>query len=187
MRRAGFEGVGEVDEDGAGVAGVFERGGAEEDLVDVEGVSEVDLDAGGVGEHLKADGVFAGDELLVRVDADAEVVVEEVVVGAIGAVGSAEDVGVGGCARVGLRGRGGGAWLEEGVVWARAEHARVKLASVLSARRGKGGMGARVARFGMGEKWADSHLGRFPGSPKFSHDFVVLKAKIRRRLKPCKV
>ncbi len=34
------------------------------------------------------------------------------------------------------------------MVWA-----RVKLASVLSARRGKGGLGARVARFGMGERW----------------------------------
>ncbi len=53
------------------------------------------------------DGVFAGDELLFGVDADVEVVVEEVVIGAVGAPGSAEDVGVSGGAGVELRGGGG--------------------------------------------------------------------------------
>ena len=118
---AGVEGLGEVDEDGAGVALVFELSGAEEDFVDLEG-SEIELDAGAILEHAEADGVFAAEGFVVGIDADAEVVVEEIVVGAEGSIGSAEHggavgesgdgVGVAGARGCGLccgRGRGGGA------------------------------------------------------------------------------
>ncbi len=94
VHAAGAEGLREVHEDGAGVALVVERGGAEEDLVDVERFVEVELDARAVLEHLEADGVFAAEELLFRVDADVEMIEEQIVVGAIRAVFAAEDVGV---------------------------------------------------------------------------------------------
>jgi hypothetical protein len=52
---------------------------------------EVQLDARVVLKHLEADGVDAREEFLFGVDADIEVVVEEVVVGAVAAVFAAED------------------------------------------------------------------------------------------------
>ncbi len=56
---------------------------AEQDLVDLQVGVEVELDAGVVLEHLEADRVLAADALLVRIDADVEVVGQQVVVGAI--------------------------------------------------------------------------------------------------------
>src|ERR1019366_10235177 len=75
------------------------RGRAEENLVDATRFMQVELDARAVLEHLEADGVLAADELLLGIDADVEMVEEQVVVGAIRPVLAAQDVGV----RGGLR------------------------------------------------------------------------------------
>jgi len=90
---ARLKGLGEVHEDRAEFAVVLERGLVEEDLLDVERGDQVELDAGVVAEHLEADGVLATNELLLRIDADVEVVEEKIVVGAIAAVLAAQDVG----------------------------------------------------------------------------------------------
>ncbi len=96
------EGRGEVDVEGAAVAVVLQDGWAKGDFVDLEGRIELELDAGAVFEHFEADGVGSGDELLLRVDAEVEVVIEEVVVGAVGAVGAAEEILGGGFGDCGL-------------------------------------------------------------------------------------
>ena len=57
---------------------------------------QVELDARVVLEHLEADGVLAAEEFLLRVDANIEVVEEQIVIGAIGSVLAAQDIGVGG-------------------------------------------------------------------------------------------
>ena len=54
---------------------------------------QIELDAVVVLEHLEADGVFAADEFLFRIDANIEMVVEQIVISAIGAVCAAQDVG----------------------------------------------------------------------------------------------
>ena len=90
----GAERLREVDEDGAGIALVLEQRGAEQDFVDVERGLQVELDARAVLQHLEADGVLAADELFLRVDADVEMVEEQIVVGAIGSVGAAQEIGV---------------------------------------------------------------------------------------------
>ena len=82
----------EVDEEGAAVALVFQRRLAQQDLVDLERGIELELDAGAVLQHLEADGVRSADEFLVRIDAEVEMVEEQIVVGAIGAVRAAEKV-----------------------------------------------------------------------------------------------
>ena len=66
---------------------------AEQDLVDVEVGVEIELNARVVLQHLEADRVLAADRLLLRIDADVEVVVQQIVVGAISAVFAAQDVG----------------------------------------------------------------------------------------------
>ncbi len=53
---------------------------------------ELELDARAVLQHLEADGVCSADELLVGIDAEIEMVEEQIVVGAIGAVRAAEKV-----------------------------------------------------------------------------------------------
>src|ERR1039457_3196799 len=103
VHAAGAERLREVHEDGAGVALVMERGGAEQNLVDVERFMQVELDARVVLKHLEAEGVLAADELLFRVDADVEMVEEQIVVGAMRPVLAAEDVGVRGSLRRGAR------------------------------------------------------------------------------------
>ena len=95
---AGAERLGKIDEDGAGIALVLEGGVAEEDFVDVERGVQIELDARGVLEHFEADGVLAAEVFLFGIDAHVEVVEEEIVVGAIGSVRAAQDVGVGGLA-----------------------------------------------------------------------------------------
>ena len=86
---AGVEGLREINEDGAEFALVLQLCRAKEDLVDVERLLEVELDARVVLEHLEADSVLPADEFLVGVDADIEMVEEQIVVGAIWAVRSA--------------------------------------------------------------------------------------------------
>jgi len=51
----------------------------------------------------EADGVLAADELLFRLDADVEIIEEQIVVGAIPAVPAAQDVGMRGDLRRGAR------------------------------------------------------------------------------------
>ena len=46
-------------------------------------------------EHLEADRVRSADELLVGIDAEIEVVEEQIVVGAIRSIGAAQQIGVG--------------------------------------------------------------------------------------------
>ena len=82
---------------------ILERGRAEENLVDVERFVQVELDARAVLEHPEADGVLAADELLFGIDADVEMVEEQVVVGAIRPVLAAQDVGMRGGLRRGAR------------------------------------------------------------------------------------
>src|SRR6185437_14735010 len=84
-----------IDKDGAVVARVAERRGTEEDTVDLEVRIKIKLNSGAVLEHAEADGIAAGDEFPGRIDANAEVVIKQIVVAAVGAVGAAQDVGVG--------------------------------------------------------------------------------------------
>ncbi len=72
-----------VDEEGAAVALILQRVFAHLDLVDLQGRDELELDAVAVREHLEADRVAAADELLLGIDAQIEVVEEQIVVGAI--------------------------------------------------------------------------------------------------------
>ena len=96
MRGALLERGGEIDEEGTGIASVFEGYGAPCDGVDGEEVGQVELDAGAVLEHAEADFVAARDGLCDWIDAHVEMVVEEIVVGAVRSVGSAEDLCAGG-------------------------------------------------------------------------------------------
>ena len=54
---------------------------------------------GVVLQHPEADGVLAANRLLLGIDADVEVVEEQIVVGAVGTPGAAQDVGPGGLSR----------------------------------------------------------------------------------------
>jgi hypothetical protein len=82
----------EIDEHGAELAFVLQRGRAEEDFVDVEARVQIDLNARGLFQHAEADRVLPADELLRWIDANIEMVVEQVVVGAVRSVGTEEDV-----------------------------------------------------------------------------------------------
>ena len=84
--------LGKVDEDGVELALVLQRRRAEQDLVDVQVGVQIELDARVVLQHLEANRVLAAEELLLRIDADVEVVGEQVVVGAIAPVLAAQDV-----------------------------------------------------------------------------------------------
>ncbi len=64
---------------------------------------QVELNARAVLEHLEADGDLSADELLLRVDADIQMIEEQIVVGAIRAVLAAQDVGMSGSGRLSRR------------------------------------------------------------------------------------
>ena len=85
-----------VDEDRAFLARVLERRAGEQDAIDVQGLMQIDLDAVVVGQHAEADRVLAAEEFLIGVEADVEVVVQQVVVGAVAAVFATEKLGGGG-------------------------------------------------------------------------------------------
>ena len=53
---------------------------------------QIQLDAPAVPEHPETDGVFALKELLLRVDANIQVVKQQVVIGPIGPIGAAQDI-----------------------------------------------------------------------------------------------
>ena len=86
---------GKVDEDGAFLARVLERRAGKQNAIDGQGLMQIDLDAVVVGQHAEADRVLAAEEFLVGVEADVEVVVQQVVVGAVAAVFATEELGAG--------------------------------------------------------------------------------------------
>ena len=92
--RPGLQRFRKVDEDRAVVALVFEFGFAEENLVDGQRGMQVELDAVVVLEHLETNGVLAADRFLFRIDAHVEMVVKQIVVGAIPAIFAAQNVGL---------------------------------------------------------------------------------------------
>ena len=89
---AGAQRLGKIDKHGAGIALVLERVVAQENLVDVQRVAQVELDARAVLEHPEADRVLAAETLLVGIDANVQVVIEQVVVGAVRSVRAAQHV-----------------------------------------------------------------------------------------------
>jgi len=89
-----------VHEDCAGVALVLERSVAQQNLIDVERGVQIELDAGAILEHFEANGVLAADKFFFRIDADIEVIEEQIVVGAVWSVLTAQDVGMGGSGRL---------------------------------------------------------------------------------------
>ena len=92
-RGPAFSVFGKVDEDGAELALVFEFGCAEQNLVDCRALAyEIELDALVVLEHLEADRVLAADHFLLGIDADVEMVVEQIVVRAVPAILAAQNV-----------------------------------------------------------------------------------------------
>ena|ERR1700691_3602360 len=97
----------EIDEDCAGIALVLEWPAAEEDLVDVKRVDQVELDPRVILEHFEPDRVLPADELFLRIDANVEVVEQQVVVGAIWPVSTAQDVSSGRLTMVARPRRGG--------------------------------------------------------------------------------
>ena len=72
-----------IDEDSIEFPVKLQRSFSEENLVDVQRGDEIELYPRVVLQHLEANGVLSADELLLRLDADVEMVIEEVVVGAI--------------------------------------------------------------------------------------------------------
>ena len=71
----------------------------EEDPVNLEVGEQIDLHPRVVVEHPEADRVPAADELPIGIDANVEVVGQEVVVGAVAAVLASQNVGAGRCRR----------------------------------------------------------------------------------------
>src|SRR5258705_375661 len=57
-------------------------------------VVKIELDPRVVLEHLEPDRVHPSDKLLLRIDADIEIVVEQIIVGAIAAILATQEVGV---------------------------------------------------------------------------------------------
>ena len=98
---------GEIDKYRALIALVFQLGRAHYDLVHVERLGKLELDAVVVLEHLETNGRFAADVLFIGVDADIEVIIDKIVIGAIPAVFAAKLVGVGLGAGLGGEGESG--------------------------------------------------------------------------------
>ena len=93
VHAARSESLWKVDEDRSCIALVLESNSTEKYLVDVERGMQIELDAPAVLEHPEADGVLALKELLLRVDAHIEVIKQQVVIGAIRSVPTAQNVG----------------------------------------------------------------------------------------------
>ena len=102
LRRAGIvevDGVGlssvqrlrKVDKHRAGIPGVDQFFLAQHDLLDHQNLAEIELNARAVGQHLEAHGIHAGNGLAYRIDANIEVVVEQIVVRSVRPVGPAQD------------------------------------------------------------------------------------------------
>jgi hypothetical protein len=65
----------------------------EEYSVDVQSFVQVDLDAVVVGQHAEADRVLAAEEFLIGVEADVQMVVQQIVIGAVTTVFTSEELG----------------------------------------------------------------------------------------------
>jgi hypothetical protein len=96
MLTACFQSLWEVDEDCACFAAVAEPNPIEKNFVDVERRMQIELDALAILKHSEANRVLALKILFVRVDTDIQVVGQQVIIGAIGSVGTAQDFGSGG-------------------------------------------------------------------------------------------
>ena len=77
----------------------------QQNLVDVQRGYQVELNARAALEHFEADRVLAAQGLLVRIDPHVEVVVQQVVIGAIRTVAAAQMIGLGERGRRRLRER----------------------------------------------------------------------------------
>jgi hypothetical protein len=93
VRAAGLKGLRKIDEHRSCFTLVLKRGRTQEYLVDLERRVQIELDAPAVFQHPEADAVLALEKLPFRVDADIEVVKEQVVVGAVRPVATAQNVG----------------------------------------------------------------------------------------------
>src|SRR5262245_47837497 len=85
-----LQGLGEVDIDRIGLALVFQFCVAQQDLLNLKDIAEIDLNPRTVLQHLELDRILAGNRFLLWIDSDIEVVVEQVVVGALRAIAAAE-------------------------------------------------------------------------------------------------
>jgi hypothetical protein len=91
-----MQALGKINEDGSGITLVPERRSTEKNLVDAQGIVQIELDPRVVFEHFEADRVLSADELFLWIDANIKVVKQQIVVGTIRAVSSAQNVGLGG-------------------------------------------------------------------------------------------
>ena len=82
----------EVHEYGAQFTFVLERGRAKQNLVDPETGRQVELNPRVVFEHPEADGVLPANELPHRIEADVEMIEEQIVVRTVAAVLPTQDV-----------------------------------------------------------------------------------------------
>jgi len=89
---AGMQSLGEIDEDRAVIAFVLQFRRAEQDLIDVQRRVQVELNARVVLQHLEADDDFSAQILLLRIDANIQVVKEQIVVRSILPVLAAQDI-----------------------------------------------------------------------------------------------
>src|SRR6266550_1992799 len=80
---SGAQRLREIDEHRVELARVLQRGIPEQDFIDLQIRVQIHLDARVVLQHPEADGVLAADELPRGIDADVEVIGEQVVVGAV--------------------------------------------------------------------------------------------------------
>ncbi len=65
-----------------------------DNLIDLQIVVEIQLDSIIVLKHLEADGVLAANKFLLRVDANVEMIEKQIIISAIPAVFTAQDIGV---------------------------------------------------------------------------------------------
>jgi hypothetical protein len=82
-----------VNEHRVDLALVLQLAPGVQDAVDVQVGIQIELDARIVAQHPETDGVLSGEVLLLGIDADVEVVREEIVVGAVASVVAAQEVG----------------------------------------------------------------------------------------------
>ena len=87
-----FKLVRKIDEHCTEIAFVFERGSAQKNLVHIETRVQVDLNARVGFQHVETKRVFPADELPFRINANIEMVVEQIVVCPVRSVGSQKNV-----------------------------------------------------------------------------------------------
>src|SRR5262245_16193721 len=83
---------GKVHEDSPQFARIFQFGRAEQDFVYIEIGEQVELDSRIIPQHLETDRIFSADELLLRINANIQLVGEQVVVGPPVTIRASQDV-----------------------------------------------------------------------------------------------